>query len=185
MRGFNGMTVAEVESIANGVGQILEGGDLRTINVVRLFGHGLVSGDPYIRILLWVTAIDGILMAVKEELFEHRLYALLGADSKVFPPEDGVYIQRPTVVMDVAKDLFELRSQLAHGRAIGERFWEAREDLKDLFDPSAYSGVPRYRMLLEEAALSLLSRILRRIILDDLVGDFSNVKKWKARLNNS
>jgi len=185
MRSFNGMTSREVESIVNGVIDILEKGDARAVNPIRLFEHGLISTDRYIRILLWVTAMDGILMAVKEETFVSRLCFLLGADSQVFPKEDDVYIRRPTVVRDVAKDLFKLRSELAHGAKIGRRFWEAREDLRTLFDLQAYGAVPpRYCNLLEESALSLLTRILRKIILDNLVDEFSSVKQWKARLNS-
>ncbi len=113
MRGFNGMTEGEVRSVVNGVISILKKGDARTANPIRLFEQGLVSQNIYVRIFLWVTAIDGILMAVKEGLFVSRLSALLGAGSRVFPPEDGVYITRPTVVGDVAADLFVLRSEIA------------------------------------------------------------------------
>jgi hypothetical protein len=185
MRGFNGMTSAEVESIVDGISSIVEQGNIRTVNPIRLFEHGLVSQEPYIRILLWTTAIDGILMAVTKDRFENRLCAFLGTDSHVFPTEDGVFIKRSTVVGDVASDLFELRSELAHGRPIGKRFWELREDLRDPLNASVYGGMPRYRMLLEEAALSLLSRVLRKIILENLVSDFSSTKKWKARLDGS
>jgi len=185
MRGFNGMTSAEVESITNGISSIVEQENIRTVNPIRLYEHGLVSQDPYIRILLWVTALDSVLMAVTKEKFENRLCAFLGANSQVFPLEDGVFIKRSTVVGDVAGDLFELRSELAHGRAIGKKFWEVREDLRDLLNPSVYGSVPRYRMLLEEAALSLLSRVLRKIILENMLSDFSSTKIWKARLASS
>jgi hypothetical protein len=182
MKGFTGMTAGQVQSIVNGLAHILEQGNPRTATPIRLFEHGLVSRDPYIRILLWVTAIDSVLMAVKADVFETRLCVFLGADTKVFPPEDGVYIQRPTVVKDVARDLFTLRSLLAHGRPIEQRFWEFREDLRELLGTQAYGSTPRYRVLLEEAALSVLTRVLHTIILDDLVNDFVSAKKWKKRL---
>jgi hypothetical protein len=183
MRGFNGMSHEDIQSISNGVIRILEKNDARTTTPLRLLEQGLVSSDPYIRIFLWVTAIDSILMAVTEEKFVRRLYALLGDNSKVFPPEDGVYIQRATVVGDVARDLFELRSQVAHGRPIGQRFWESRQDLESLFDPSVYVGPFRYRVLLEEASLSLLCRILRKMALEGLVSDFMVARNWKTRLD--
>jgi hypothetical protein len=183
MRGFNGMSDEDIQSISNGVIRILEKNDARTTTPVRLLEQGLISSDPYIRIFLWVTAIDSVLMAVTEEKFVRRLYALLGENSKVFPPEDGVYIQRATVAVDVARDLFELRSEVAHGRAIGQRFWEPRQDLESLFDRSAYMGPLRYRVLLEEAALSLLCQIFRKMILEGLVSDFLVPRNWKMRLD--
>jgi hypothetical protein len=185
MRNYNGMTTAAIQSVVNGVIAILETGNPRVANPIRLFEQGLISTNSYIRILLWVTAMDGILMAVKESVFVARLCSFLGAASQVFPPEDGVYIMRATTVGDVAEDLFSLRSSLAHGTAIRRRFWEPREDLRHLFSPAAYVGFPTYATLLEEAALSLLSRMLRKIIVEALVDDFSNVKKWRARLDCS
>lgn len=182
MRGFNGMTPEEVQFVVNGVISILQKKDARTANPIRLFEQGLISGNPYIRILLWVTAIDGILMAVKEGIFVNRLCALLGAASQVFPPEDGVHITRLITVSEVAGDLFKLRSELAHGSAIQKKYWEARDDLRPLLPLQTYSGPARYWTLLEEAALSLLTRILRKIILDNLVEDFFNVKQWRERL---
>lgn len=179
------MTPAVVEAVVNGVNNILEEKDPRTSNPIRLFEQGLISANPYIRIFLWVSAIDGILMAVKEQHFIERLSALLGADSRVFPKDDGVYIDRPLSVKDVARDLFIIRSEIAHGKGIGKRFWQAREDLKILCPISAYGESPRYVTLLEEAALSLLSQILRKIILENLSGDFANVKAWKMRLNKT
>jgi hypothetical protein len=139
MKGFSGVTTAQVQSSVNGLVHILEQENPRTATPIRLFEHGLVSRDPYIRILLWVTAIDSVLMAVKADVFETRLCAFLGAEAKVFPPEDGVYIQRPTVVSDVARDLFTLRSLLAHGRPIGQRFGNSEKTLKKpwMLEPTA------------------------------------------------
>jgi hypothetical protein len=185
MRGFNGMTPQQIESIVNGVIFFLQSGDPRLANPIRLLEQGLVSRNNYLRVLLWVTAIDGILMAIKEQLFVQRLSAFLGAASRVFPKDDGVYIERPLSIKEVARDLFILRSEIAHGKAIGKRFWEARGDLKVLCPINAYGDSPRYVTVLEEAALSLLSQILRKIILDNLSADFANVKTWKAKLSTS
>jgi hypothetical protein len=184
MRGFSGMTTPVVRSVVDGVIDILQKGNPRAANPLRLFQNGLASTNPYIRILLWVTAIDGILMAVKQNLFVERICALLGADSLVFPIQDDVFIQRSTTVRKVAGDLFQLRSELAHGQAISRQFWEARDDLADFLPSSVYQQPPRYHHLLEEVALSLLTRIVRLVILDGLVEDFSDPKKWKAKLRS-
>lgn len=147
MKGFNNIPPQTVESIANGVIGLLESTDPRLINPIRLFEHGLVSRNPYIRILLWVTAMDGIMMAEKESVFVDRLCALLGRESLVFPPTDGVYITRPLTVENAARDLFALRSEIAHGKQISKPFWEVREDLGEFLPTSAYSQPPRYNAL--------------------------------------
>jgi hypothetical protein len=182
MKGFNGITSDQIQLIVDGTIQILDEGNPRTVTPIRLFEQGLITRDPYLRTLFWVTAMDSILMAVKKELFLSRLYAMLGADTQVFPPEDGIYIQRDTRINEVAKDMFELRSLLAHGRVISKKFWEPRDDLANYLDRSVYNPPPRYRILLEEASLSLLSRMLHKIFLENLVRDFSNEKIWKNRL---
>ncbi len=183
MRGFTGMADEVVEAVVNGILHILGEKNPRTSNPIRLYEQGLITANPYIRIFLWVSAIDGILMAVKEKLFVQRLCAFLGPESRVFPEDDGVYIDRPLPVRDVALDLFVLRSEIAHGKEIRKRFWQTNEDLKVLCPINAYGDSPGYVTLLEEAALSLLSRILRKIILENLSVDFANVKLWKMRLN--
>jgi hypothetical protein len=184
MKGFNGITANQVQSIVNGILLLLETKDARTTNPLRIFEQGLVAANPYVRFLLWVTAIDGILMAVKEQIFISRLASLLGAESLVFPPDDGVYINRPTLVKDVAKDLFVLRSEIAHGRAISKKFWEVRDDLVELLPRNAYGEHPRYFFLLEEVALALLTRILGKIVTSNLLSLYAESKKWKAYLEN-
>ena len=174
----------EVQSVVDGVTHILQKGDPRAANPLRLFQNGLANRNPYIRILLWVTAIDGILMAVKKDLFVSRINALLGASSLVFPVEDGVFIERSITVQEIANDLFKLRSELAHGQVISRRFWEVRDDLRSLLPQTVYPGPPRYDLLLEEAALSLLTRIFRLIIFEELAEDFLDVKKWRAKLRS-
>jgi hypothetical protein len=182
MRGFGGLTKEEILAVVDGTLNVIKGQNPRTVTPFRLLEQGLISSDPYIRIFMWTTALDSILMAVKEQIFVDRLCALLGPDRLVFPPQDGVYIPRGTKVSDVAGDLFTLRSLLAHGRVIDKRFWEERPDLKDILHPSVYNPPLRYRVLLEEAALSLLTFMLQRVILHNALGEFSVAKKWAARV---
>jgi hypothetical protein len=179
--GYNGMPAHEVQRIANGVIQILDAKDPRTTNPIRLFEQGLISHHPYIRIFLWVTAIDSILMAVNKDKFIQRLAAFFGPGSPVFAPNNDPLDWGKFLIEDLAEDLFVLRSEVAHGRAIGETFWKERADLKPLWPWFPQNGSPRYLHLLEEAALSLASRLLRKIIVDFITA-FANKKAWKAHL---
>jgi hypothetical protein len=180
--GFDDMPATEIEKVVNGVIQILNANDARTANPIRLFEQGLISHHPYIRIFLWVTAIDSILMAVKKDKFVQRLSAFFGSASPVFVPRNDPLDWGKFLIEDVAEDLFVLRSEVAHGRAIGETFWRGRDDLKPLWPWFPPNDPPRYLHLLEEAALSLVSRIFRKIIADNLIADFANAKAWKAHL---
>jgi len=183
MAGFNGVTTQAAESLANGVFQILQSGNARMINPLRMLEHGLINSNPYLRIFMWVSALDGIYMGVKTANFIERLSKFLGATAPVFPAKDGVYFTRPTTVSDVAADLFSLRSEIAHGQEISEKFWRKSEDLRPLFPLSAYGPDSlRYLQLLEESALSLLKQTLHKIILSGSLGDFSDVGVWRQRM---
>jgi hypothetical protein len=180
--GFNNLPAIQVEAIVNGVIRILNTNDARTINPIRLFEQGLISHHPYIRIFLWVTAIDSILMAVNKARFIQRLSSFFGPASPVFAPSNDSLDWGKFLIEDLAEDLYVLRSEVAHGRAIGETFWKERADLNTFWPWLPQNDPPRYLHLLEEAALSLISRILRKIIVEDLVLEFTNAKAWRAHL---
>jgi hypothetical protein len=184
MEGFGNIDAAQVRAIVDGILHLLTSNDPRMINPIRFFEHGLSSDDPYIRILLWVTAIDAITMSIKQDVFVRRLSRLLDGDSLVFPQTDDVYVSRATLVRDVAKDLFQLRSEIAHGKAISKKFWEVRYELRDSFPVGAYGNAPpRRTILLEESALALLTRLLQKTA-TELSGLYQDAKKWKAYLDN-
>ena len=148
-----------------------------------MFEQGLIATNPYIRIFLWATALDGILMAVTAEILR-RIYCILGRESLVFPEADGVFIFRPIKVQDIASDLFKLRSEIAHGQKISEKFWERRDDLLPFFPLLAYGEeAPRYLELLEEAALSLLGQVLHKICLKYGLSSYLEPKRWRQVLD--
>jgi hypothetical protein len=182
MKGFHGTADSFLESVMLEVIGILQSNNARIANPVRLLEHGLAILNPLIRILFWVTAIDGILMAVKEKVFVDRLCGFLGSNTAIFPPDDGVSIVRSLRVVDVAKDLFTLRSEIAQGREIGQKFWKDRPDLRNILPESFYPGPPRYSMLLEEAALALLTSLINKICVGGLLSEFADPKLWARKM---
>ena len=183
MSGYSGMTVERIAAITNGVLQILSGANARAINPLRMYEHGLNSTNPYLRVFLWTSALDGILMSSNPRTFVDRLCSLLGPSTLVFPPSDGVFIERSTTVADVAADIYDLRSEVAHGMAINKKFGMQRDDMRPLLPHIAYgSEPPRYFQLLEEATLSLLKQVLQKIFEEDLLDTFANASSWRKIL---
>jgi hypothetical protein len=95
---------------------------IRLQNPVYMLEHGLQATNLHIRVLLWVTGLDGLLMANNRSEYVDRLQNLLGADTLIFPPDKIMSRQPKYTVADVAQDLFDLRSDIAHGREISKRF---------------------------------------------------------------
>ena len=168
--------------IVDGVIEILASGNARIVNPFRLFEHAMTSTNAYIRILLWVTALDGVLMAIKTENFVERLCALLGSEHLVFPEVSS--IKRDLRVRDLAEDLFLLRSQIAHGSTIGRKFWEVRSDLSDVLPADIYGDRQRYIQLLEEAALSIFCATVQKILINDLLDKYRHASTWKLYLKS-
>ena len=97
---------------------------IRVQNPVYLLEHGLQATNLHIRVLLWTTGLDGLLMANNRSEFVERLHNLLGADTLIFPPDKIMNRQPKYKVSDVSGDLYDLRSEIAHGREISKRFRE-------------------------------------------------------------
>jgi len=153
----------------------------RMMNPLRLFELGLQSHHSYIRTMLWTTALDGLLMAKTSQLFVARLCKYLGETHDVFPPSVGIAIM-PLGLRQAAYDLFELRSTVAHGEKIPEKFWKPLQPVTPANTEVAYQGTSTLAACLEEASLLLLTAVLRKIIREDL-SIIDNEKKWRSRLN--
>ena len=153
----------------------------RVVNPLRLFELGLQSDHLYIRTMLWTTALDGLLMAVKEQLFVDRLCKYLGEGHAVFPPVPGITVRQITL-RDVAHDLFELRSKVAHGMKITDKFWKPLSAIVPAPGAVPYDGTPTLAAYLEEASLLLLTTVLRKIVHED-IGIIDHPKAWKSRLS--
>ena len=86
---------------------------VRVINPVRLLQHGLEATELHIRVLLWTTALDALLMAESRSKFETRLCNFLGRDTLIFPPVPYLGWRPPYTVGKIARDLYTLRGVIA------------------------------------------------------------------------
>ncbi len=183
--GWDGITPDQLLKTVNGVLQFIQDKQIRFVNPIRLLENGLYSSEPYIQTLIWVMGLDGLLMAGNRTTFIHRLCRLLGAETQVFPAlPDGGLICRTYTVEEVAGEMFDLRSEIAHGRPIREKFWQPLPDIPTGIYEVAYLGMPALRNVLAEGALFLLCRALRTIILDGLASTFSSTRTWRDYLDS-
>jgi hypothetical protein len=183
--GCGGITPDQLLNIVNGVLQSIQDKQTRFVNPVRLLEHGLYSSEPYMQTLMWVMGLDGLLMAVGRKTFIRRLCRLLGPTTQVFPalPDCGL-ICRTYTVEQLAGKMFDLRSEIAHGRPIPEKFWQPLPDIAIGPYEAAYRGMPTLRNVLAEGALLLLCQALRTIILNGLTPTFSSAKTWRDYLSS-
>jgi len=86
-------------------------------------------------------------------------------------------------VGDMAEDVYELRSNVAHGSLINKKFLSPTT-LKNIQDRDivAYSPPTQYLHIVRECALFLLARVLHKIFLDDCAKVANDTKAWKAKL---
>jgi hypothetical protein len=178
-------TAAELTLLSERLVDTFSRGVVRIQNSALLLEHGLQATNTHIRLLLWTAGLDAILMGIKANEFCDRLINLLGGDTFVFPPDRNFHRQPTYKVFDVVKDLFELRSEIAHGKQISKKFRETTGILT-VGGMSLSTPLDRYqyRQVLEECAVYLLCAALRKVLTSDLVHDVGNEKRWRNRLTN-
>lgn len=171
-----------VGSIAEGIEECIAKRVVRLVNAFRLLELGLQATEPYIKLLLWVVALDSLLMAITSDNFVSRLQTFLGADSLVFPASG---LRHPGyTVADVAFDLYDLRCAIAHGTQIPEKYWQAPTYVSKSWQSlERYPNCARYRDLLSGCALFLLCAALRKIYIEGLVDTAADSKAWRDLLD--
>lgn len=171
-------------AVGNFARQVLAGvraGGVRLRNTILLLQHGLEARNLHMRILFWTMALDCLLMASNGRVFGERLAGLLGRQARVF----GLAEAPAARVGTVAKDLYELRSEIAHGQAISAKFQKCvgkryRKASKRLEWPAGY----QYRHLLEEVALSLVLKSLKLVFIRDYAHIIANPREWRKFLED-
>ena len=110
------------------------------------------------------------------------MYNLLGRQTFVFPAM--VSLPQPKYTLgDVVCDLYELRSEIAHGRKIREGFRKevGFEDVDgNLID--GYERSYQRRQILEETALFLLCLALRTVLTNNLTDVVADEGRWREHL---
>ncbi len=160
---------------------------IRLIHSVRFLAHGMQAREAHLATLLWSIGLDGMLMAVNEKVFVSRLCRLLGPDSYVFGKGADWGTQPRVLVKEVAKDLYQFRSEIAHGKEISTRFREKRTLESTAKSPIICGDLGdkmEYRAILHSAAMFLLSAGIRAVFTNaELYKEASDKGRWRAYLD--
>ncbi len=182
---FNTPTsLPDVQTVVRRVLRAFAQNVVRLVNPLYLLEYGLEATNPHIRVLFWVTALEGLLMSVRRDNFKERLFNLLGERTFVFPPIDIFGFGQPKYrVGEVAEDLYELRSVVAHGGEIPAKFALAC-GFRDVSDTTieVHEKNCLYLEVLEECALFLLCRALRYVFVSGLDRKVYNASEWRQEV---
>jgi hypothetical protein len=181
--GYENSSLAETRTVVRGVSSIFRFRVPRLINPLQFLELGFGQDNLYIRIFLWVSGLDSILMAGDSRNFKKRLVNILGNSTFVLP---NCFDSQPRYrVGEIAEELYDLRSKIAHGILIPAKFLKP-VDLEDIHGKaiSTFSGPVQYLNVMRECALFLLVRLLRKIFLENRVSMVKNIAMWRTRLDH-
>lgn len=181
MSGAGALSREGIEKVVNGILALIETEKPRLNTPLGLLLNGMSGGDMYVKTLLWVAAMDSILMAEKAKVFKQRLCKILGPATEVFPGLEAQGVP-PYSVDDLASDIYILRNQIAHGGVILSRFLELPPVSSTRDISATYPGLLTYANVLHEASIVLLCRLLRHIILQDMLPVFIDLEQWERLL---
>jgi hypothetical protein len=148
---------AHIPTILAQVREVFQRPILRLQIPIWLLEQGLGAPDRHIRILLWATGLDGLTRSGGVVHFGERVCNLIGGESYVFPRAEGHY-QPELCVKDVAHDLYQLRTEMAHGLPFHVKF-------RQKCGLSVEFPDWRYDQVLEECAVFLLCGAIRETLL--------------------
>jgi hypothetical protein len=123
-----------------------------------------------------------LFMAGDAVTFANRAAGFLGGNTLVFPPLPFGFPHPRLTIGEVLRDVYELRNIIAHGRAVPAIPFREKRDLVDADNIRISEFDYRYSEIIMESALFLLSRSLRKIMVDDLVDLVKDEAAWKQKL---
>jgi len=171
--------VQKFVAVSNGVLKAESERVIRLMNPLVLLEHGLQIDHVYLSTLMWVMGLDMLFMACNRNEFGKRIKKFLGETTEVFPPISSNFPFCLTVE-ELVNDIYDIRSEIAHGRAIPERFRKPiRSELNNDLSPSFYAGVP-YSEFLRQGALRILTLSLEKVFLSNLVTEVANTNIWRS-----
>jgi len=176
---------AQLGFLAEGTLAAVDSGCVPIVNPFRFLEIGLQTAVNHRRAgaVLWMMGLDGLLAAERQVVFANRLQKLLGKDTRIFPEDRAG--RRPTyTVAEMAANMFEFRSLIAHGREILQKY---REPIAFQFEPEeldclAVEKWSRGTLMIESIVFTLIAA-LRRVIIDGLVERIRNQRAWKRWLD--
>lgn len=155
---------------------------VRLQNPILLLEHGMQIGNVNLGALMFVMALDMLVMAGEKVPFVERLGGFLGPQSYVFPPDSLMHRQPAVKVHDVLADLYEFRNKIAHGQEIPKSPYREKYDLLDDKGVRINYDDYHYAELMIESGLFLLTEALRKISVEGLVDDVQDAGKWRFKL---
>lgn len=185
MVAVDSISLSDLVSVTEGITESIDKNIVRLINPLNFLENGLQTRNIHLRLFLWVTGLDALLMAPNRKAFIERLCNFLGGSTFVFPSL-ALFGQPKYRVEDVAGDLYDLRSCIAHGRAIPEKYrisfgFTSNQGRLIKSYPTDY----QYRQVLVECALFLLCRALRKVFVSNLVQTVGKQKEWRRMLDTT
>jgi hypothetical protein len=185
LTGLAGIDPTEFSSVVEGVHDVMRSKRVRLRTALYLLETGLQSANRHVALLLWVAALDAVLMAGGAKKFAKRLSTLLGSDSFVFPAVEPSG-QPKYRVGEVAEDLYELRNTIAHGNEISRKFNKRigfQDCTKILLE--GYDSGYQYGFVLVESALFLLCAALRKVFVEKLIQTVAEPRAWRKYLEGT
>jgi hypothetical protein len=176
---------AQLGLLVEGTLAAVESGCVPIVNPFRFLEIGLQTAVNHRRAaaVSWMMGLDGLLAAERQVVFSNRLQNLLGKDTRIFPEDRAG--RRPTyTVAEMAANMFEFRSLIAHGREILQKY---REPIAFQFEPEeldclAVEEWSRGTLMIESIVFTLIAA-LRRVIIDGLMERTRSQRAWKRWLD--
>jgi hypothetical protein len=182
--GYENASLAEIRRVVRGVNSIIRFRVPRLINALNFLELGFGTENQYISTFLWVSGLDAILMAGTPQNFRQRLVNVLGEQTFVLPKVDPGG-QPKYRVGEIAEEVYELRSKIAHGNLIPQKFL-AQVRLKNVNEKTIESYAPptQHLHIVRECALFLLIGVLKKIFLEDCAHLANSTGPWRTKLNS-
>ena len=155
---------------------------VRLQNPIVLLEHGMQIGNVNLGALMFVMALDMLMMAGEKVPFVERLGGFLDPQSYIFPPDSLTHLQPAVKVQDVLSRLYEFRNLIAHGREIPKSPYHQKYDLLDDNGCRINHDDYYYAELMYESGLFLLTRALCKISVQGLFDDVRDEQEWRSKL---
>lgn len=181
---YENVSLGEIRQVVREVNSVFRLRILRIINSLNFLEMGFGAQNPYISTFLWVSGLDAILMAANPKNFKQRLVNVLGDEAFVLPRVDPGG-QPKYRVGEMAEEVYELRSAIAHGSLIPKKFLK-NVGLENVGGKGieCYGPGTQYLHIVRECALFLLVGVLKKIFVEGCAKVASDTGPWRAKLDN-
>jgi hypothetical protein len=150
---------------------------------VQYYYMGYEVNDWKGRYLYWGSSALHAIYSSSSEKIVRRIKWFLGENTLIYPPGEHPEFEflgtDPTTIGDVIEDVNVVRNCIAPGERIPDKYFRDDAGRKTL------NGRANYITVLDDALAFIVRATLRRIIADDLLGDFTSRASvssfWKSK----